>query len=88
MKYYADEYVFDTAKASLVVETTNKSEFGTSTTSIYKTKKSKKFFRVDSNDYDNGHTFVYPITEKEALQYCYLCQADIKYNKFFTLEEY
>lgn len=92
MKYYRDNYIFDTSKATLVAEVTSENQFGESTTSIYRTKKSKRFFKIEVDNYEcgtnQGHSSVKSLTDQEAFDFCAEHKLDIKFSKFFEPEEY
>ena len=92
MKYYKENYVFDTTKATLVAEVSIENQFGKETTSIYRTKKSKRFFKVKVDNYvcgsNNGHSAAKPITDQEAFDFCVEHNLDTKFSKYFHPEEY
>ena len=93
-KYFTEGYVIDTKKADLIAERETDTEFGIYKYSVYRTKKSKKFFRIEETNYksneNESRSAVIPMTEEDARNYLeYNFQGyEINWKKFFELEEY
>ena len=94
MKYYVGKYIVDSKKSDLVAEKEHENNFGVEKSQIFRTKKSKQFFKVVEDNYqcgeNNGHTNVTLLTEAEALDELQVnfYKQEINWKKFFELEEY
>lgn len=93
-KYFTQGYVIDTKKADLVAERETNTDFGKYKYSVYRTKKSKRFFKIEETDYSCGdnesHSSVSIMDDNDARDYLEwnFPNSEINWKKFFELEEY
>lgn len=93
-KYFTQGYVIDTKKADLVAERETNTDFGKYKYSVYRTKKSKRFFKIEETDYKCGtnesRSVVSIMDDKDARDYLEwnFRGYEINWKKFFELEEY